>query len=44
MRAGGAALAFLHAGRSVIPTRREDKRPLIPWKEFQSRRASEAEV
>ena len=29
---------------SLIPIRPRDKRPLIPWEEFQTRRATEAEV
>jgi hypothetical protein len=41
-----AALAtkYLGAGLSVIPLRHRDKRPLIPWGEFQQRRATETEI
>jgi hypothetical protein len=38
------ARAYLAAGLSVIPVRREDKTPLLAWKVFQSRRATEAEL
>lgn len=44
MSAPLAALEYLRAGFSVIPLRPRDKRPLIPWAEFQRRRATEAEV
>ena len=37
------ALRFLERGFSVIPCR-ADKRPLIPWEEYQTRRPTEAEV
>ena len=37
------ALSYLDFGFSVIPVGR-DKKPLIPWKEFQTRRPSVAEV
>jgi hypothetical protein len=36
------ALALRSAGMSVIPV--EGKRPLVPWQEYQSRQASEAEI
>jgi hypothetical protein len=39
-----AALGYLNAGLSVIPIRPGDKRPSLPWKEYQERRAIEAEV
>ena len=39
-----SALGLLRAGCSVIPLRPRDKRPLLPWTEFQRRRATEAEV
>ena len=39
-----AALEYLNAGLSVIPTRPGDKRPSVPWKEYQERRATESEV
>jgi len=39
-----AALGYLAAGFSVIPVRREDKRPLLLWREYQTRRPTEAEV
>jgi bifunctional DNA primase/polymerase-like protein len=39
-----AALGYLQAGFSVIPLRHREKRPLIPWAEFQRRRSTEAEV
>lgn len=38
-----AAREYLNLGWSVIPIR-TDKRPMIPWKEFQGRRPSESEV
>ncbi len=38
------ALNYLKHGFSVIPLRPRGKEPLIPWTEFQKRRASEAEV
>lgn len=39
-----AGLSYLRAGLSVIPVRARDKRPLIPWREHQGRRGTEAEV
>jgi len=39
-----AALACLGRGWSVIPLRPGDKRPLVPWQEYQHRRPSEAVV
>lgn len=39
-----AALGYVGAGLSVIPTRPGDKRPSIPWKEYQKRRATDTEV
>ena len=39
-----AALLYLEAGYSVIPTRPGEKRPYIPWKQFQARRAAHAEM
>jgi hypothetical protein len=44
VNAAQAARHYLHLALSVIPVRREDKRPLLPWKEFQERRPTEAEV
>ncbi len=38
-----AALSYLRRGWSVIPVGR-GKRPLIPWQEFQHRKATEAEI
>jgi KaiC/GvpD/RAD55 family RecA-like ATPase len=38
------ALKYLSLGLSVIPVSPRGKEPLLPWKEFQQRRASEAEV
>ncbi len=38
------ALQMLSLGFSVIPLRERSKEPLINWKEYQSRRASESEV
>jgi len=37
-------LAYLRHGFSVIPLRPMDKRPTISWGEFQTRRATEAEI
>jgi hypothetical protein len=39
-----AALGYLRTGFSVIPTRPGDKRPCVPWKEFQARQATRAEI
>lgn len=39
-----AALSYLSMGLSVIPLKPLSKEPLLNWKEFQSRRASESEV
>ncbi|MBI4232434.1 bifunctional DNA primase/polymerase [Candidatus Peregrinibacteria bacterium] len=48
-----AALQYMKCGLSVIPcvlrfkdgnTEKADKKPLIPWKEFMNRRASEEEI
>lgn len=39
-----AALSYLARGFNVLPIRREDKRPCVPWKGLQSRRVSRAEV
>lgn len=44
MSALEAALAYVARGCSIIPSRREDKKPLVAWKEFQGRRATEAEL
>lgn len=44
MTASAAALAYLRAGFGVVPLLPRAKKPLIPWKEFQDRRATEAEV
>lgn len=38
------ALKYRNLGLSIIPLRPKAKEPLIPWTEFQSRKASEAEV
>lgn len=38
------ALQYLRNGYSVIPLKPRGKEPLIPWQEFQKRRATEAEV
>src|SRR2546425_1190519 len=38
------ALDLLAEGFSVIPIAPNTKKPLIPWKEFQSRHATPAEV
>ncbi len=38
------ALDYLSRGWSVIPLRTKSKKPLIPWEQFQSRLATEAEV
>ncbi len=37
-------LKLLNNGLSIIPLKPRSKEPLLDWKEFQSRRASEAEV
>jgi hypothetical protein len=39
-----AALAYLARGLSVVPTRPGAKRPCIPWREFQARRAAVQEI
>src|SRR5262245_16322456 len=39
-----AALKYLQAGLSVVPALAGDKRPCIPWKEFQTRRPTECEL
>lgn len=39
-----AAIGYLHRGWSVIPLRPRSKLPIIPWEEFQHRRATEAEI
>lgn len=39
-----AALQYLRLGWSVIPMRRRDKRPAIPWQAFQSALTKEEEV
>lgn len=44
MATESAALAYLAAGFSVVPIAPQTKRPLVPWAEFQSRRATAAEV
>lgn len=41
---GLAALQYLRLGWSVIPMRRREKRPAIPWQVFQTVLASEEEV
>ncbi len=38
-----AALDYLSRGWSILPVS-QDKRPLRPWAEFQTRRPTEAEV
>src|SRR3990167_5749919 len=38
------ALAYAKKGISVIPTDPKTKRPLVEWKEFQSRIADQAEI
>ena len=39
-----AALDYLRRGWSVIPMRKRDKRPAIPWQDFQTACAGEREV
>lgn len=38
------ALYYLRRGWSVVPVRRGEKIPAIPWHQFQNRRATEAEL
>ena len=38
------ALYYLRRGWSVVPVRRGEKIPAIPWNQFQNRRATEAEI
>lgn len=38
------ALYYLRRGWSVVPVRRGEKIPAIPWHQFQHRRATEAEI
>lgn len=38
------ALAYAERGFSVIPIKPGDKKPLIPWTEFQKRRATDEEI
>ena len=38
------ALQYFRRGWSVIPIRPSGKEPLIPWQEFQKRKASESEI
>jgi hypothetical protein len=38
------ALQYLRQGYSVIPLKPRSKEPLIPWQEFQKRKATESEV
>lgn len=39
-----AARQYLEAGLCVLPARRDQKRPTVPWKQFQKRLPTEAEV
>lgn len=39
-----AALRYLDAGLCVLPARRDQKRPTVPWKAFQSRLPTAAEL
>lgn len=39
-----AALAYSRLGWSVVPIAPHEKRPLVPWTDFQHRTASEAEI
>lgn len=39
-----AAIGYWARGWSVVPIRPRDKRPLMPWKEFQRRRADKTEI
>lgn len=39
-----AALSYLARGWAVLPMSRKSKKPIIKWKEFQTRRPTEAEV
>ena len=39
-----AALSYQKLGLSVIPIAPEDKRPLLPWEEYQTRTATEEEI
>lgn len=38
------ALRYAKAGLSIIPLKPKGKEPLIPWQEYQHRRASESEI
>ena len=39
-----AAIQYTSAGMSVIPVRREDKKPVVPWKEYQTNIATEEQL
>lgn len=39
-----AALGYAKRGWSVVPLRAREKLPLVPWQEYQSRRAAEHEI
>ena len=39
-----AALGYSQRGFSIIPIKPRDKKPLIPWKPYQNRRATEKEI
>jgi hypothetical protein len=39
-----AALSYLRRGFNVLPIRREDKRPCVPWKDLQVRQVSRDDV
>lgn len=39
-----AALSYVKQGFSVIPIQAREKRPLIPWEQYQDRTATDEEI